>query len=183
MIHFTVLWLKTSTSVEEPVILLGKWTLAFPNLIRKINFSQTFRMPESLSCSFVCVLLLLNVQIDAISRVVTQAAALLALTSHKVLFNSKLGSCSKQFLWIDRRLVPVLLEVEYCFRLCFEEKTISSAWFLVLSPALKSRKLVLCWFKGCFFFFIHLFLNSRTCSCCGEMLLQTDKVLLLSVKP
>lgn len=71
-------------------------------------------MPESLSCSFVCALLLLNVQIDTISGVVTQAAALLALTSCKVLFNSKPGSCSKQFLWIDRRLVPVLLEVEYC---------------------------------------------------------------------
>lgn len=71
-------------------------------------------MSESLSCSFVCTLLLLSVQIDSVSRVVTQAAALLALTSCKVLFNSKPGSCSKQFLWIDRKLVPVLLEVEYC---------------------------------------------------------------------
>lgn len=70
-------------------------------------------MPESLSCSFVCALLLLNVQTVSISGVVTQAAALLALTSCKVLFYSKPGSCSKQFLWIDRRLFPVLLEIEH----------------------------------------------------------------------
>lgn len=70
-------------------------------------------MPESLSCSFVCALLLLNVQIDSIIGVVTQAAALLALTSCKVLFYSKLGSCSKQFLWIGGRLFPGLLEVEH----------------------------------------------------------------------
>lgn len=69
-------------------------------------------MPESLSCSFVCSLLLLNVQIDSISGIVAQAAALSALTSCKVLFYSKPGSCSK-FLWIGRRLFPGLLEVEH----------------------------------------------------------------------
>lgn len=93
-------------------------------------------MPESLSYSFVCVLLLPNVLRDSISGVVTQAAALLPLTSCKALFYSEPGSCSKQFLWIDRRLFPVLLEIERCsicfvllclIWLCFEEKTISSA--------------------------------------------------------
>lgn len=50
---------------------------------------------------------------DSVSGVVTQAAALVALTSCKVLFYSKPGSCSKQFLWIGGMLFPGLLEVEH----------------------------------------------------------------------
>lgn len=65
-------------------------------------------MAGSLSFSFVCVLLLPNVQRDSISGVVTQAAAPLSLTTCKVLFYSKLGSYSKQYLWF-----PVLLEIEH----------------------------------------------------------------------
>lgn len=140
-------------------------------------------MPESLSCSFVCALLLLNVQIDSISGVVTQAAALLALTSCKVLFYSKPGSCSKQLLWIGRRLFPGLLEGEHW--LCFEEKTTSSAWFLVLSPALKSRKLVWCWFEGFVVVgFLHTwFWTQGPAAAVGRCCFKIDKVLLLAVEP